>query len=85
MNKDKKTGTSFECKTVNEFAEKVVSNFYENEIIGSIKANEKGFIQIKVNDKFVEEKINEMVQDLIFPEIPKQKIVVDFSSPNIAK
>lgn len=53
MNKDKKTGLSFGCKTVNEFADKVVQNFFENDVIGSIKANEKGFIQIKVNDKFV--------------------------------
>jgi len=26
-----------------------------------------------------------MINDLKFPEVPKQKIVVDFSSPNIAK
>lgn len=85
MNKNKKEGTAFGCKTVVEFAEKIVENFFENDIIGSIKSNEKGFLQIKVKDQFVEAKINEFVQGLHFPEIQKQKIVVDFSSPNIAK
>ena len=29
-NKDKKLGTSFGCKNVEEFAQKIVDNFYEN-------------------------------------------------------
>jgi hypothetical protein len=31
-----------------EFAKKIAESFYENEVIGSIHANEKGFLQIKI-------------------------------------
>ena len=85
MNRDKKTGTSLGCKTVVEFANKIVESFKQNDIIGSIKANDKGFLQIKVKDSFVEASVNGLIKDLTFPEVQKQKIVVDFSSPNIAK
>ena len=85
MRKNKKEGQSCGCKTVAEFAAKVAEHFYENEYIGSIKANDKGFLQIKVKDAFVEEKVNEMMADLSYPEPRKTKVVVDFSSPNIAK
>ena len=54
-------------------------------IISSLVANEKGFLQIKINDKFVENGINELIQDLSYPEVEKKKVLVDFSSPNIAK
>ena len=68
-----------------EFAKRIEENFIENEYVSSIKANEKGFLQIKVKDTYVEESINDLILDLTFPEIKKQKVVVDFSSPNIAK
>jgi len=85
VNRNKKEGTSFGCKTVAEFAQRVAQSYYENDYIGSIKANDKGFLQIRVKDSFVEERVNSLVQDLTYPEIKKQKVIVDFSSPNIAK
>ncbi len=53
VHRNKKEGTSFGCKTVAEFAKKAAESFYENEYIGSLYVNEKGFIQIKVKDTFV--------------------------------
>lgn len=85
VHRNKKEGTSFGCKTVVEFARKATESFYENDYIGAIHANEKGFLQIKVKDKFIEEQVNDLILDLTFPEIKRQKVVVDFSSPNIAK
>ena len=54
VNRNKKEGTTFRHKTVVDFAKAVQANFYENEYISSIQANEKGFLKIKVNDRFVE-------------------------------
>lgn len=85
MNKEKGTGTAFGCKTVEEYAQKIVDSFHENEVIGSLICKEKGFIQIKVKDSLIESQINSMMSGLEYPEVEKQKIVVDFSSPNIAK
>ena len=48
-------------------------------------ANKKGFLQIKLKDKFVEDRVNDLLYSMTFPETKKQKVVVDFSSPNIAK
>jgi arginyl-tRNA synthetase len=67
LNLNKKEGTSFGCKTVAEFAQKVAQNYFENDYIGSIQANEKGFLQIRVKDSFVEERVNSLVQDLTYP------------------
>lgn len=53
VHKNKKEGTSFGCKTVVEFAKKIEENNFENPYVSSMTANNKGFLQIKLNDKFV--------------------------------
>ena len=85
MNKDKATGTAFGCKTIEEFAQRIVENFHENEVIGSLSVHDKGFIRIKVKDSLIESQINSMMESMDYPETDKKKIIVDFSSPNIAK
>jgi arginyl-tRNA synthetase len=85
VHKNKKEGTTFGCKTVVEFAKKVEESYFENEVVSSIKTNQKGFLQIKLQDKFIEDRVNELMNNLNYPEVKKQNVVVDFSSPNIAK
>ena len=53
MNKDKKTGVSLGCKSVEEFAQKIVDHFYENEVIREISVHDKGFIRIKVKETLI--------------------------------
>jgi|JI10StandDraft_1071094.scaffolds.fasta_scaffold906139_3 arginyl-tRNA synthetase len=85
VHKNKKEGTAFGCKTVPEFAKKIEEGFIDNPYVGSVIANPKGFLQIKLKDSFIEDQVNQLMNDLSFPEVKKQKVVVDFSSPNIAK
>lgn len=85
VHRNKKEGNTFGCKTVVEFARKATESFFENEYISVMQANEKGFLQIKLKDRFIEEQVNDLILDLTFPQIQRQKVVVDFSSPNIAK
>ena len=85
MHKNKKEGTSFGCKSVVEFAKKIEENHFDNEFVSSVTANKKGFLQIKLKDQFIEDRVNDLMNSLVFPEVEKQKVVVDFSSPNIAK
>jgi len=54
VHRNKKEGTTFGCKTVVEFAKKATESFFENDYISVMHANEKGFLQIKVKDKFIE-------------------------------
>ena len=53
-NKDKKTGTALGCKSAEQFAQKIVDNFYENDVIKSISTQDKGFIRIKLKDSLVQ-------------------------------
>ena len=50
-----------------------------------MSVHDKGFIRIKVKNTLVEQQINSMIDSLSYPEKKSDKVVVDFSSPNIAK
>lgn len=67
VHRNKKEGTTFGCKTVVEFAKKAAEGFHENDYISVVQSNEKGFLQIKVKDQFIEEKVNELIYDLTYP------------------
>ena len=67
MNKDKKTGISLGCKSVEEFAQKIVDSLYENEVIQELQVHDKGFIRIKVKNSLIEQQINSMIESLEYP------------------
>ena len=49
--------------------------------------NEQGFLSIKISDNYLEEQVNKILSsnDLNYKTAEKKTVVVDFSSPNIAK
>jgi arginyl-tRNA synthetase len=73
-------------------AEKIISNIdlFENEkkIFSALDIAGPGFINIKLSESFLSEILNHNLKDPLFGCIKSknhEKIVIDFSSPNIAK
>jgi arginyl-tRNA synthetase len=65
-------------------------NEHSNGVISSMDISGPGFINIKLSDTYITHKLNAMVSDesgrlAISPRKERKRIVVDFSSPNIAK
>ncbi len=70
----------------------MISQFKGDEYISALGATDNGFLTIKLQDAFVEGQINSLLEQSAFsgagvkyPLEKKEKILVDFSSPNIAK
>ena len=88
FNSHKKDGTAFGLKSAKELASKILEqiDLKNQTLIEKIDLNEAGFLSIKVNDSFAEEFVNSVLRQgpAYLTETP-QTIVVDFSSPNIAK
>jgi hypothetical protein len=55
MNLNKKEGQSLGCKSVKDFAEKVISSLPGNHVISKAQTNDKGFIQVWLHDQLIEE------------------------------
>uniref|UniRef100_A0A3B3ZI07 Arginine--tRNA ligase, cytoplasmic n=2 Tax=Periophthalmus magnuspinnatus TaxID=409849 RepID=A0A3B3ZI07_9GOBI len=70
-----------------EIAEKVVKNLPDNELIEKTEIAGPGFINVHLKRSFVSQLLsNLLVNGVQPPPLPKKKrVVVDFSSPNIAK
>lgn len=71
-----------------EVAQKIVDNLEEDELISKVEIAGPGFINLTINPQLLSKQLNELLQDrLLGVPLPKylQKVVVEFSSPNIAK
>ncbi|XP_072923379.1 arginine--tRNA ligase, cytoplasmic isoform X1 [Hemitrygon akajei] len=70
-----------------EIAQKIVDNIPKNEIIESIDIAGPGFINVNLKREFVSKLLTDLLVNGVQPPLvgPKKKVVVDFSSPNIAK
>ena len=85
-NKNKKTIPA-EIKTPADFGAKLISTFQSDEVISSLTLDEKNFLQIVLQDSFVEKEVNNMLTSNLVMQPPEKPntIAIDFSSPNIAK
>lgn len=69
-----------------EVADKLCASFPPNDVIDSCTVTGQGYVNLKVDSKFICKRVQDiLVNGIRPPEVEKQRIVVDFSSPNIAK
>lgn len=68
-------------------AEKIVANINETAFVQKLEVAGPGFVNITLADSFLEEEVLRLLQkpNLGIEAPHKEKIVIDFSSPNIAK
>ena len=85
FNNNKSKG-SFGFKSAADIANSLKSKIPADSLIDNIEVNEKGFMAISIKNAFIEAEINNILRyGINFKEDNKLTIVVDFSSPNIAK
>ncbi|KAH9593076.1 DALR anticodon binding [Trypanosoma melophagium] len=66
--------------------EELKKNLEENDLIESFEPTPQGFINISIKVEWVSETVSNVLKEGIQPpQLPKQRVLVDFSSPNIAK
>lgn len=66
--------------------EELKKNLEENDMIESFEPTPQGFINITIKPMWVAGTVGKVLREGIRPpNLPKQKVLVDFSSPNIAK
>jgi arginyl-tRNA synthetase len=64
----------------------IVKALPENDLIESADCVGGGFVNVKLNAKWLEKQVQTIVRNEIeFHDTPRKRVVVDFSSPNIAK
>ncbi|XP_067141690.1 arginine--tRNA ligase, cytoplasmic [Centruroides vittatus] len=70
-----------------EIAQKIIINLPENPIIEKTDAVQAGFINITLNKEYVSQMLSSILTNGVRPPNvgPKKRVIVDFSSPNIAK
>lgn len=73
-------------KAPRDISQKIIDNIPENNIIKSCDIAGPGFINLTLTDEVVLEYVKQVDSDDIFPKQDKNKsIIIDYSSPNIAK
>jgi len=72
--------------TPHAIGECVVRHLPPNDVIAGTAVAPQGFINIKIAKKYVADRLYDVLRDgLKPPPQPRQRVLVDFSSPNIAK
>jgi arginyl-tRNA synthetase len=71
-----------------EVAQRVVAAFDQSNLIGKLEIAGPGFINITIDAQVLAQQVNELLHDAhLGVAVPphKQKVIVEFSSPNVAK
>ena len=72
-----------------EVAQKIVSNIEDSEAVEKLEVAGPGFVNIFLKKSYVTKQLMNLLMKGVRPPMAsgktKQKVVVDFSSPNIAK
>lgn len=68
-----------------QVAEMITANVDKGSIIESLEIAGPGFINITLSPNYLEKSIKQILKGENFERKTKQKIIIDFSSPNIAK
>uniref|UniRef100_A0A0N5B571 Probable arginine--tRNA ligase, cytoplasmic n=1 Tax=Strongyloides papillosus TaxID=174720 RepID=A0A0N5B571_STREA len=77
---------SGEKTTPKDVASKIAALVPKSDLIEKLDISPAGFINIHTNKKFIGQKIGNIFNNgIVLPVIEKKRVVIDFSSPNIAK
>ncbi|GCB60824.1 hypothetical protein scyTo_0006943 [Scyliorhinus torazame] len=70
-----------------EIAKQIINNIPKNDIIEKVEIAGPGFVNVHLKKEFVSKLLTDLLVNGVQPPPvgPKKKVVVDFSSPNIAK
>ncbi|XP_060693315.1 arginine--tRNA ligase, cytoplasmic isoform X2 [Hemiscyllium ocellatum] len=70
-----------------EIAKQIINNIPKNDVIEKVEIAGPGFVNIHLNKEFISKLLTDLLVNGVRPPPvgPKKKVVVDFSSPNIAK
>lgn len=70
-----------------DVANKIVENIPENEVIEKVESVKNGFVNIWLSKKLCEKRLTQLLVEGVQPPFvsEKKRVLIDFSSPNIAK
>jgi arginyl-tRNA synthetase len=78
-----------EKMTLEEIADKIVAALKVDDLVSTVNITGPGFITMRLSDTYIQSQILEKAKDRTRLGITKiaapQRVIVDFSSPNIAK
>ncbi|MCL4139421.1 UNVERIFIED_CONTAM: hypothetical protein GTU68_028564 [Idotea baltica] len=73
-------------KNPREVGEALVKAVGQSPVIGKMEVSGPGFVNVYLNQEFIQQQITNLIlKGVTAPTVKKVRVVVDFSSPNIAK